>query len=335
MSSGVPSGQEPHAPADAPDHGPPPRPARSGRLRGGRAQPAAGAASTPSTRRSAPASFTLRPVGHAARPRVDPRRRRQGPPRGAPADRRRRRHGHDQHSSASPSGARRRHRRSRSRPASSRCASTVAYLDGDRKVDRDTTVVHELGHVIDFALMPDELRDQLAAQLPEQRRLLHRRHRRLHRARGALRRHVRQVGAARRGLGRRRRLQHALARVAGELGRAAGDAGDRGRGRLAVDRPLVARRAVAAQLDERERRARARSGRAGRPRSAARPPRAAAPARRRCAALRCGCGRRSARRRATAAPHDLVEAVDEVRREVDDDASPPAAARPAARAAGA
>ena len=41
----------------------------------------------------------------------------------------------------------------------------------------------------------------------------------------------------------RRRLRHARARVAGELGRAAGDAGDRGRGRLAVDRPLVARRA--------------------------------------------------------------------------------------------
>ena len=41
-----------------------------------------------------------------------------------------------------------------------------AYLDGDRKVDRDATVVHELGHVIDFALMPDGMREQLAAQLP-------------------------------------------------------------------------------------------------------------------------------------------------------------------------
>jgi hypothetical protein len=41
-----------------------------------------------------------------------------------------------------------------------------AYLDGDRKVDRDATVVHELGHVIDFALMPEGMREQLAAQLP-------------------------------------------------------------------------------------------------------------------------------------------------------------------------
>jgi hypothetical protein len=41
-----------------------------------------------------------------------------------------------------------------------------AYLDGERKADRDVTVVHELGHVIDFALMSPDLRDQLAAQLP-------------------------------------------------------------------------------------------------------------------------------------------------------------------------
>jgi hypothetical protein len=42
----------------------------------------------------------------------------------------------------------------------------LAYLDGERKADRDKTVVHELGHVIDFALMPAGMRDQLAAQLP-------------------------------------------------------------------------------------------------------------------------------------------------------------------------
>jgi hypothetical protein len=42
----------------------------------------------------------------------------------------------------------------------------LAYLDGDRKADRDSTVAHELGHVIDFALVPPELRDQLAAELP-------------------------------------------------------------------------------------------------------------------------------------------------------------------------
>jgi hypothetical protein len=41
-----------------------------------------------------------------------------------------------------------------------------AYLDGERKADRDVTVVHELGHVIDFALMPDEMLGRLAAQLP-------------------------------------------------------------------------------------------------------------------------------------------------------------------------
>jgi hypothetical protein len=42
----------------------------------------------------------------------------------------------------------------------------LAYLDGERKLDRDSTVVHELGHVIDFALMPTGMREQLAAELP-------------------------------------------------------------------------------------------------------------------------------------------------------------------------
>jgi hypothetical protein len=42
----------------------------------------------------------------------------------------------------------------------------LAYLDGDRKADRDSTVVHELGHVIDFALMPAGMREELAGQLP-------------------------------------------------------------------------------------------------------------------------------------------------------------------------
>src|SRR4051812_45003255 len=42
----------------------------------------------------------------------------------------------------------------------------LAYLDGERTADRDTTVVHELGHVIDFALMPDGVREQLAGQVP-------------------------------------------------------------------------------------------------------------------------------------------------------------------------
>jgi hypothetical protein len=42
----------------------------------------------------------------------------------------------------------------------------VAYLDADRKSDRDVVVAHELGHVVDFALMQPEMRNQLAAQLP-------------------------------------------------------------------------------------------------------------------------------------------------------------------------
>jgi hypothetical protein len=42
----------------------------------------------------------------------------------------------------------------------------IAYLDGERKADRDATVIHELGHVVDFAVMTPELRNQLAAQLP-------------------------------------------------------------------------------------------------------------------------------------------------------------------------
>jgi hypothetical protein len=42
----------------------------------------------------------------------------------------------------------------------------LAYLNGDRKIDRTTTVLHELGHVIDDAVVPEELRDDLAAQLP-------------------------------------------------------------------------------------------------------------------------------------------------------------------------
>lgn len=47
-----------------------------------------------------------------------------------------------------------------------RVSFNLAYLDGERKLDRDSTVVHELGHVIDAALVPVELRDQLASALP-------------------------------------------------------------------------------------------------------------------------------------------------------------------------
>ena len=47
-----------------------------------------------------------------------------------------------------------------------RVTFNLAYLDGKRKGDRDSTVAHELGHVIDFSLVPPDLRDQLAAELP-------------------------------------------------------------------------------------------------------------------------------------------------------------------------
>jgi len=42
----------------------------------------------------------------------------------------------------------------------------VAYLNGDRVSDRATVVLHELGHVIDFALVPAELNTRLDAQIP-------------------------------------------------------------------------------------------------------------------------------------------------------------------------
>jgi hypothetical protein len=42
----------------------------------------------------------------------------------------------------------------------------LAYLNGERKIDRTTTVLHELGHVVDHAIVPPELRDELAAALP-------------------------------------------------------------------------------------------------------------------------------------------------------------------------
>lgn len=47
-----------------------------------------------------------------------------------------------------------------------RVAFNVAYLNGERKIDRTVTVLHELGHVIDAAVVPPELRDRLAASLP-------------------------------------------------------------------------------------------------------------------------------------------------------------------------
>src|SRR3954469_3609852 len=42
----------------------------------------------------------------------------------------------------------------------------IAYLDGKRKQDRSTAVLHELGHVLDFELVPDDQMQQLAGAIP-------------------------------------------------------------------------------------------------------------------------------------------------------------------------
>jgi hypothetical protein len=42
----------------------------------------------------------------------------------------------------------------------------VAYLNGERALDRATVVLHELGHVVDFALVPAALDTQLDGQIP-------------------------------------------------------------------------------------------------------------------------------------------------------------------------
>jgi hypothetical protein len=42
----------------------------------------------------------------------------------------------------------------------------TAYLNRERKQDRNVVVLHEFAHVIDFALTPAALRDELAASLP-------------------------------------------------------------------------------------------------------------------------------------------------------------------------
>jgi hypothetical protein len=42
----------------------------------------------------------------------------------------------------------------------------TAQLNGDRALDRNVVVLHELGHVIDFLLVPDELVQRLDAGIP-------------------------------------------------------------------------------------------------------------------------------------------------------------------------
>jgi hypothetical protein len=43
----------------------------------------------------------------------------------------------------------------------------VTKLDGDRAIDRNVVVLHELGHVVDFLLLPDETIKQLDAGIPQ------------------------------------------------------------------------------------------------------------------------------------------------------------------------
>src|SRR4051794_17813077 len=45
----------------------------------------------------------------------------------------------------------------------------VRELDGERAIDRNVVVLHELGHVIDFELLDDPLRQQLDATIPASR----------------------------------------------------------------------------------------------------------------------------------------------------------------------
>jgi hypothetical protein len=43
----------------------------------------------------------------------------------------------------------------------------VARLNGSRRIDRETVTLHELGHVVDFAILDDAVRDRLAAAVPK------------------------------------------------------------------------------------------------------------------------------------------------------------------------
>ena len=46
------------------------------------------------------------------------------------------------------------------------CLAFHKLFNASRKQDRNVVVLHEFGHVIDFAVTPPELRDELAASLP-------------------------------------------------------------------------------------------------------------------------------------------------------------------------
>src|SRR3954454_7978458 len=51
-------------------------------------------------------------------------------------------------------------------PGSDDIRLNIAYLDGERTQDRATAVLHELGHIIDFELVPTGQMQQLAGQVP-------------------------------------------------------------------------------------------------------------------------------------------------------------------------
>jgi hypothetical protein len=54
----------------------------------------------------------------------------------------------------------------RSRPDGFTVDLDLARLNNDRVMDRATVVLHELGHVIDFQLVPDDLVEQLDRSIP-------------------------------------------------------------------------------------------------------------------------------------------------------------------------
>jgi hypothetical protein len=51
-------------------------------------------------------------------------------------------------------------------PSGYRISLNIGYLDGERAIDRNVVVLHELGHVIDFALIPRALDARLDAGIP-------------------------------------------------------------------------------------------------------------------------------------------------------------------------
>ena len=86
----------------------------------------------------------------------------------------------------------------------------IGTLNGRRVIDRETVVLHEFGHAVDLGIVPRRRQREARGGHPAHRHLRAGRRRRvrlLHRAGRALRRHLRQVGAARQRLRGRRGLR--------------------------------------------------------------------------------------------------------------------------------